>query len=431
MNVTAASSREGGPRGRVLMLAFHFPPMKGSSGLQRTLNFARDLPRLGWSSRVMSASRGAYPATSNEQMGDVPPEVVVRRTSSLDTARHLAIRGRYPSFLALPDRWWSWLFSVVPAALRECSRWKPQVIWATYPIPTAILAGRIVAGLSGIPLVLDLRDSITEENYPRDPRLRALLRRIERTAVRKARSVVFTSRGALEMYAARYPDLPAERWVQIANGFDEDSFQAAERQPPANRTPQARRLRLVHSGLLDPVDRDPRGFFNALARIARERLFDLSQVEIVLRATAHDHVYRPLIDALGLGDVVQLAPSVPYVAALREMLDADGLLIFQAANCNHQTPAKLYEYMRAGRPIFCLADSAGDTAAALRAAGSPQSHLAPIDDDAAIAARFSEFLGTLRTPTEWSIDQKHAQQWRRSEQAAVLAGLLDRVSSFT
>jgi hypothetical protein len=55
--------------------------------------------------------------------------------------------------------------------------------------------------------------------------------------------------------------------------------------------------------------------------------------------------------------------------ALPEMLDAGGLLIFQAANCNHQVLAKLYEYLRAGRPLVALTDPRGGTAALLRAAG--------------------------------------------------------------
>ena len=58
--------------------------------------------------------------------------------------------------------------------------------------------------------------------------------------------------------------------------------------------------------------------------------------------------------------------------ALAEQLAADGLLLFQAANCNHQIPAKLYEYLRAGRPILALTDAAGNTAATLR--GAPLNH---------------------------------------------------------
>jgi len=32
---------------RVLMVAFHFPPLVGNSGIQRTLRFAQHLPEFG------------------------------------------------------------------------------------------------------------------------------------------------------------------------------------------------------------------------------------------------------------------------------------------------------------------------------------------------------------------------------------------------
>ena len=53
----------------------------------------------------------------------------------------------------------------------------------------------------------------------------------------------------------------------------------------------------------------------------------------------------------GIQDLIELAPLVPYEGrAFAEQLAADGLLLFQAANCNHQIPAKLYEYpVPAGR----------------------------------------------------------------------------------
>jgi hypothetical protein len=40
---------------RVLMIAFHYPPMHGSSGIQRTLKFSQYLPRSGWEPIILSA----------------------------------------------------------------------------------------------------------------------------------------------------------------------------------------------------------------------------------------------------------------------------------------------------------------------------------------------------------------------------------------
>ena len=76
------------------------------------------------------------------------------------------------------------------------------------------------------------------------------------------------------------------------------------------------------------------------------------------------------------------------------MLAADGLLVLQAANCNDQVPAKLYEYLRARRPILALTDLAGDTAAVLRDAGVDT--IAPLDSQDDIAELLMRFLDLLR-----------------------------------
>jgi hypothetical protein len=40
---------------RILMIAYHFPPLAGSSGIQRTLRFVQHLPKFGWEPIVLSA----------------------------------------------------------------------------------------------------------------------------------------------------------------------------------------------------------------------------------------------------------------------------------------------------------------------------------------------------------------------------------------
>ncbi|MGQ0384080.1 MAG: glycosyltransferase [Gammaproteobacteria bacterium] len=412
---------------RVLMFAFHFPPMKGSSGLQRTLAFARDLGDHGWQPRILSAWRQAYPVVSEEQVADIPGDVVVRRIPCLDVARHLAIRGAYPGWLARPDRWSSWLPGLVVRGIAECIGWKPDVLWSTFPIATAVNGGRMVSQWTRVPAVLDLRDSMTEDAYPPDPALRRHLRRIESRAVRQARAVVFTSPGAAEMYAHRYPDLPRERWHVIPNGYDERRFEAAE-SARATRPGTSGGPVLLHSGLLDPADRDPGAFFAALANLKARRDPLLAGLRIRLRAPGHERWHEAAIRSRGVADIVELAPALAYDDALKEMMDADGLLAFQGPNCNHQTPAKLYEYFRAGRPVLGLTDPRGDTAAAMRAAGLAESGILPIGDVAGIERGLVAFLADLRAGRAAGVSVGQARRWSRIGQSRLLAGLLDRVA---
>ena len=125
----------------VLMIAFHFPPQKGSSGIQRTLKFCQHLPVFEWMPIVLSANERAYEFISQEQINDISPNIKIVRAFALDAKRHLSINGRYSKYFAIPDRWVTWLFGGVLSGLYLIHKMKPLIIWSTYPIATAHLIG--------------------------------------------------------------------------------------------------------------------------------------------------------------------------------------------------------------------------------------------------------------------------------------------------
>lgn len=378
---------------RVLMVAFHFPPLRGSSGIQRALKFAQYLPAQGWQPLVLSAHPRAYLNQGPDQMGEIPPEAIVRRAFALDTGRHLAWRGRYLGFMAWPDRFAGWVLGAVPAGLAMVRKYRPQVLWSTYPIASATLIGLLLHKLTGLPWVIDFRDPMTDVTYPPDPRVRAIWRWIERKAVHNAALVVCNTPSAVVTYTTRYPELPRSRFAMLENGYDEENFRNAAQAPATQRAP-GQPFTLVHSGIIYPSERDPVPLMRALGELKASGAIDAGQLHLVLRATAHDDYVRGLLEEHGISDLVTIAPHVPYQAALAEMLSADGLLVLQATNCNHQIPAKLYEYLRAGRPILALTDAAGDTAATLRAAGVDT--IAPLDDSEGIKRGLLHFLQLAR-----------------------------------
>lgn len=411
---------------RVLMIAYHYPPMRGSSGIQRTLKFSQYLPQHGWQPLVLSASPRAYANSGDDQLAEIPQEAIVHRAFALDTSRHLSVHGRYAGWMALPDRWVTWCLGAIPAGLSMIRRYKPQVIWTTYPIASAKLIGLALHKLTGLPWIADLRDPMTDVDYPADPLTRRIYRWIEEKTVRHCTLAVCTTPGAIVTYTKRFPDIPASRFALIENGYDEENFAtaAALQQPvvPVSERP----FTLIHSGIIYPSERDPVPFFEALAELKGSGVVTAQRLRIVLRATAHDDYLVPLIDRHGIGDIVSLAPHIAYRDALAEMLGADGLLVLQATNCNHQIPAKLYEYLRARRPVLALTDATGDTAAALRHAGIDT--IGPLDDRAGIATallRFLELAEAGRAPL--ASDEAVAANSRRAR-TAELARLLELVA---
>ena len=416
---------------RVLMIAYHYPPMRGSSGIQRTLKFSQYLPQCGWAPVVLSAHPRAYSNPGQDQMGDIPASVPVTRAFALDTARHLSFKGRYAGFMALPDRWVTWCLGAIPAGLRLIRKHRPAVIWSTYPIASAHLVGLALKRLSGLPWVADLRDPMTDVSYPSDPLTRKVYQWIERQTVKHCTVAVCTTPGAIVTYHTRFPDIPRDRFRLIENAYDEENFTEAEQQlrQDAQAAPRAAGgpLTLVHSGVIYPSERDPVPLFQALAALQQQGAIGADTLRIVLRATGHDDYLAGLIREHGIESIVQLAPHVPYRTALTEMLTADGLLILQASNCNHQVPAKLYEYLRARRPILALTDTDGDTAATLRGAGIDS--IAPLDGRDAIIAALPRFLEQVRGGTAPLASSATIAAHSRRARSEQLALLLDQVAT--
>lgn len=414
------------------MVAFHFPPCRGSSGLQRALCFTRFLPAHGWNPIVLTAHPRAYTDVSDDQMQDVPSNVPVKRVSALDASRHLAFKGRYWSWTALPDRWLSWFFSALPAGLALVRRYRPKVIWSTYPIATAHLIGMALHRLTGIPWVADFRDPMIENNpvtgrrAPSDPRLYRSRSWVERHTIRHCARAVFVAPGAQRIYTERYASLSGSRCSLIANGYDEEAFRAAE-QLSRKRPERSERLVLLHSGELYPTpDRDPGAFLGALSSLRAAGKISPANLKVVLRASAYDDEYRDRIRKSALEDLVYLEPAIRYREALAEMLEADGLLLFQGYTSNPAIPAKFYEYLRTGRPIFAMVDSEGDTAAALRAVGVGK--IVPLVSKEQIACGLMEFLGALRNgsePTSCSADfRAHSREAKAQQLAQVFESVI-------
>jgi hypothetical protein len=381
---------------------------------------------------VLSVHPRAYAQVDPRLLEQVPHTVPVTRSMAFDTGRHLSIKGRYLAWMAYPDRWVSWLLGAIPSGLALIWRHRPKVIWSTYPIGTAHLVAFVLHKLTGLPWVADFRDPMTEgqlgsaDQHPTDPATWKVRRWCERLVVTNCTRIVFVAPGALRMYQERYPGVPASRWRLISNGYDEGSFIAAERRVAPSQK-EGRPLVLLHSGLLYPEvgDRNPATFFEAVGNLRRAGKIHASSLKIILRASGHDEVYRVLIRERKVEDIVSLEPPVSYIDALAEMLTADGLLLVQGSVSNPNIPAKLYEYLRAKRPIFALTDEKGDTAAVLR--GVKVGTIASLDSSASIETALERFLLQIREGAAPVASDQQIQNFSRESKVRDMAQLFNEL----
>jgi hypothetical protein len=408
------------------LVAYHYPPYSGSSGVQRTLAFSRYLAASGWDPVVLTATASSYDQVASA--ASIPADVPIVRAFAPDAARHLAIKGRYWSRIALPDRWRTWWLTAVPAGLAAIRRFRPQLIWSTYPLATAHAIAATLARRSGLPWVADFRDPMVEDFpdlgilAPSDPALRAARLRVERRTVESAGALVFCTESARRIVRERYPACADDHLHVISNGFDEQDFEAAEAMAPT-QLPSGKRI-LLHSGTIYPgPDRDPTALMVALRELKAAGVVSAANFELRLRNPSHEEYFRRMTEEFGVADLVTILPPLPYHQSLAEMCGANGLLLLQGYTSNPAVPAKLYEYLRARRPILALVNDQGESAATLRTLGI--SSLAELTDADAAQQLLSLWLRQPGIFSSMLPERSQVNAFARESLTAKLAAVMD------
>lgn len=407
------------------MVAFHYPPNAGSSGVHRTVKFSWYLRSFGWQPIILSAHPRAYPETSGGELSSLPSDVAVIRAFALDARRHLAIRGASLEVLGVPDRWSSWWLGGIPAGVRLIRRYRPAVIWSTYPIATANLIALSLHRLTGIPWVADLRDPMIDGEYPSHALTRRIHQWIEARAAVSAARLVFTTPSARRDFLNRHPGVLPSRGLVIPNGYDEADF-ASVPEATARASVPKHQVRMVHAGFVYQEERDPRPLLRALARLRKDGRLETGSLRIDLRAPGTPDYYADLIQTLDLQSLVFILPALPYREALEDSAAADALLLLQGAACNHQIPAKAYEYLRLRRPILALTPAESDTAALLDECGGATRM--DLDDEDALHAQLPAFIESVRRGTHPLPAIDRVARYARHAQARDLAACLDEVA---
>ncbi len=411
------------PSKKLLLVAYHFPPVQGSSGVHRTLSFAKFLRNHRWEPTILTVHPRAYPNIDRRNNDLIPEDLKVVRSFALDTQRHLAICGRYPTILSIPDRWQSWIPNCIRVGLKIIREQNPAIVMSTFPIASAHVIGRALHRRSGIPWVADLRDPMIFESFPPAGAVRRSYESLEKSIFEEAARILVTTPGAAAMYRKRYPAQAGEKLKVVENGVDDEIFE--ELNISATRENRQEKLRLVHSGVVYPEARDPRSFLLALSALKSDGTVTAAELEVIFRASGHDDFITGEVERWGLEDIVSVLPPVPYRDALLEMLSADALLLLQARNCNNQIPAKAYEYLYCRNPILALTDPNGDTGILLRDFGVRA--LCALEDGAEVERTLREFLQNVRGGCERLPDGNRLDSLSRRARTGELAEVLDEI----
>jgi glycosyltransferase involved in cell wall biosynthesis len=336
------------------MIAYHYPPEGGSSGVLRALKFSKYLPGNGWIPHILTLRQSLYPVRDEGLLRDIPAEAVVHRTLAFDNARHLAIKGRHLAFLGVPDRFVSWFFFGVARGLRIIRKERLQAIYSTSPPATAHLIAAALKSFTDTRWIADFRDPWIEEGFfPVPGSIRCRVESaLEQMVMRRCDCIVVTTPHLKTEFLSRYPDLPSDKIQVVYNGYDESDFSKISVETGAER------FEIIHAGLVTPEFRNPLPLLETVSTLIAEGSLLREQVKITFLGGdwwVSSCEFTAEVKRLGLDGVVNVERRVSHQEALKRLAQAGVLLLLQASDDTRSLiPAKAFEYLRIGRPILAL-----------------------------------------------------------------------------
>lgn len=425
---------------RLLVISYSFPP-NSEVGARRVAGLCRYLPAHGVRPVVLTVRQECYKLLDNTI--PLPPGLSVERTGLRQTV--LALYGRLraplarnagsggaspaasagerrkrPSFLRRqlltllesPDIHRNWRSPATKAGGKLLKSGQFDAIFSSGPPWTAHLIARGLKKKYRLPWLADFRDPWASASAPGLPRWRRSLDAyLEAGCIRSADLVICNTDALKQNFIARYPSLDAGKFFTITNGFEDALAGSA---PAAHgATPM-----LLHLGSLYGQRRIDT-FCLAVERLlsggavgpgAFKILFVGDTGDAFLRAAAQ---FAP--QALQTG-AIEFRSAVPWVSAQELLRGACMLLIFQGSH-RMQVPAKFYEYLQTGKPIFAVAEE-GALTGLLEATES--GIWADPSDASDIAAKFLRAL-SLKSRAPEDVEQRWAGKYHYRELARNLA----------
>jgi hypothetical protein len=447
---------------RVLMITYAFPPA-AYVGAHRTLKYCKYLPSNGWLPLVLTIDSRRVAHQDPALCRQIPASVEVHRTRDVDPAKwldsfrskaeatgtgagarragghgspvpsrqrgfRLRAEGRLRRCAAWtkrlvrriltesPDSHVFWVPFAIVTGARILLRHRIDVIYCSAPPHSTDLVAWLLGRIFRRPYVLDYRDPW----HVRDGAW--LQRRVRRMVIRDAMKVIAISPGEREELKSAFPDLAADRFTCITNGYDPADFPAGD--PPIH--PDDRRMKVTHAGTV--YEGAAGELIEGLEQLQRAdpSLAERLQVTLIGEIAGQ---YADAVARLAATGLVRALGPQPHAVAVQHVRGSDVLLILLGGHTfpPSEIPAKTFECLYAGRPILAVAPE-GDLSAILRASGLGAS-IPPGDPDAVAGALGALLAEHASGGVRRVADQACVRAFDRATLSAQLADVLEAAAA--
>ncbi len=364
---------------RVLVVAYLFPPV-GGAGVQRIAKFVKYLPQYGWEASVLTVANPSVPLFDESLNDDIPEGAIIRYARTFEPGYTLkqavsasqketaarpnvvkrALKGaaRGAANLVLqPDSQILWWPNAVKEGMRLLNEIHHDAIFVTAPPFSSFVVGKTLSQRTGLPLILDYRDewdisTAYWENKQKGPFSRWIQSRMQNGVIRAANAMIATTlSSSIALSRVAMQAGSNAKVSHIYNGYDAEDFST----PTPSFDSSDHRFRLAYVGTLwNLTSIEP--LVASIERLSATSPELASQLELVIagRQTGPQNEFLSRLDKLPCH--VSRMGYLDHQQAIDLMRTSDSLcvLLSDVPEAGRVVPAKIFEYMAAGRRILSI-----------------------------------------------------------------------------
>ena len=369
---------------KVLVITYHFPPYR-TGGVYRHLKFAKYLSRYGWYPYILTAKNPSKHKQDLSLMKDIPPSLPIYLTYSIEPdgveEGLINLKNRFlpkdsvpdnhkfilfkiinkllSTYLLIPDDKVGWLPHTILKSAQLIKRENIDSICTTSPPHSTHLIGLLLKKIIGIPWIADFRDpwshSFMKRPFYDKFKFRYRLEKMmEGTVLAACDRIITVSKGHRDNLLNNISNISQEKIKVITNGFDDDDF---EGQDISRKENDQSKFLITHIGRVYPGK--SYAFLACLKNLIEENSHFARNIVVSFVGHPSNH-HREVVNRLGLAQYVRFEGFHDRNNAIKDMLSSD-LLLLMVGEENNWIPGKLFEYLRAKKPIFVIGEEGDAT----------------------------------------------------------------------
>ena len=357
---------------KALFISYYWPP-SGKASLQWPLKIVKHLISFGWQITVLTVDEDTFSHSDSSFISEIQSGLNVIRAKTFEPFniyKKFTGKGKDEKLVAsetistknkklshrlslwirmnlfIPDARVGWYFPAIKEITGYLKTESVDLIVSIGPPHTTHLIAKKLSSKFKLPFMPVFIDPWTDiayyKNFKRSKFTRAIDNHFEKSILKNSSANIFVTETMKKDYESKYSFIKEKSHV-LYWGYSEEEFENIK-MTKRNEDEKV----IVHAGNLFSYQ-NPTNFWKKL----KDKI-DLGNKYVIKFIGTVDSEIVKTINDNGLKPYTQYLGFLPYKKMLEEVCNADYLLV--CATEPRHVPGKLFEYLRAGKPIIAFGD---------------------------------------------------------------------------